>query len=71
MCRSLTEAPLGCPFTIYDGIEDHEVEKERLAARSEMTVGPSNIRMFPGGHFYINTSRSIFLQTFACDLLQL
>jgi medium-chain acyl-[acyl-carrier-protein] hydrolase len=64
------EALLACPLTIYGGIEDHEVEKERLAAWGEMTVGPSNIRMFPGGHFYINTSKSIFLQTFARDLLQ-
>jgi medium-chain acyl-[acyl-carrier-protein] hydrolase len=65
------EAPLGCPLTIYGGIEDHEVERDRLAAWSEMTIGPSNMRMFPGGHFYINTSQSIFLRTFASDLLQL
>src|SRR5262245_48362810 len=65
------EVPLGCPITIYGGIEDHEVERDRLAAWSEMTIGPSNIRMFPGGHFYLNSSRSIFLQTFAGDLLQL
>jgi medium-chain acyl-[acyl-carrier-protein] hydrolase len=64
-----TEAPLGCPITIYGGIEDHEVEKEGLAAWSEMTSGPSNMRMFPGGHFYINTSRAIFLRTFVGDLL--
>jgi medium-chain acyl-[acyl-carrier-protein] hydrolase len=65
------EAPLGCPITIYGGIEDHEVEREGLAAWSEMTTGPSNIRMFPGGHFYINTSQALFLQTFASDLSQL
>jgi len=65
------EAPLRCPITIYGGIEDHEVESERLAAWSEMTTGQSSIRMFPGGHFYINTSRINFLRTFALDLLQL
>jgi medium-chain acyl-[acyl-carrier-protein] hydrolase len=65
------ESPLGCPITIYGGIEDHEVERDRLAAWSEMTIGPSNIRMFPGDHFYINTSQSMFLRTFANDLLQL
>lgn len=64
------EAPLGCPLTIYGGIEDHEVERDRLASWGEMTTGPSSIRMFPGGHFFINTSQSTFLQTFACDLLQ-
>jgi medium-chain acyl-[acyl-carrier-protein] hydrolase len=65
------EPPLECPMTIYGGLEDHEVEAERLAAWSEMTVGACEIRMFPGGHFYINSSRSLFLQTFAGDLLRL
>jgi medium-chain acyl-[acyl-carrier-protein] hydrolase len=65
------ESPLECPMTIYGVLEDHTVEAERLAAWSEMTVGACEIRMFPGGHFYLNSSRSIFLQTFAVDLLQL
>ena len=65
------ETPLECPRTIYGGLEDHKVEAERLAAWSEMTVGTSEIRMFPGGHFYLNSSRATFLQTFAGDLLRL
>jgi medium-chain acyl-[acyl-carrier-protein] hydrolase len=64
------EAPLGCSLTIYGGIEDHKVESGRLASWSEMTVGASNIRMFSGGHFFINTTQATFLQTFARDLLQ-
>jgi medium-chain acyl-[acyl-carrier-protein] hydrolase len=63
------EPPLECPITIYGGLEDRKVESERLAAWSEMTVGESMTRMFPGGHFYLNSSRSVFLQTFAGDLL--
>jgi len=66
-----SEPPLECAMTIYGGLEDHEVEAAGLAAWSEMTVGPSEIRMFPGSHFYINDSRSIFLHTFAGDLLRL
>jgi medium-chain acyl-[acyl-carrier-protein] hydrolase len=65
------EPPLECPMTIYGGLEDQEVEAGRLAAWSEMTVGACEIRMFPGDHFYINSLRSIFLQTFAGDLLRL
>ena len=67
----LPESPLECPMTIYGGLDDHDVEAERLAAWREMTVGASEIRMFPGGHFYFNSSQSIFLQTFAGDLLRL
>ena len=65
------EPPLECPMTIYGGLEDQEAEPGRLAAWSEMTAGTCEIRMFPGGHFYLNSSRSIFLQTFAGDLLRL
>jgi len=65
------ESPLDCPITIYGGIEDHEVESEKLTAWSQMTVGACEIRMFPGGHFYINSSRATFLQIFAGDLLRL
>jgi medium-chain acyl-[acyl-carrier-protein] hydrolase len=65
------ESPLECPMSIYGGLEDREVKAERLAAWSEMTVGTCEVRMFPGGHFYLNSSRVIFLQTFAGDLLRL
>jgi len=67
----LPESPLECPMTIYGGLEDHKVEAERLAAWREMTVGASQIRMFPGGHFYLISSQAIFLQTLAGDLLRL
>jgi medium-chain acyl-[acyl-carrier-protein] hydrolase len=65
------EPPLECPMTIYGGLEDHEVEAGRLAAWSEMTVGACEIRKFPGGHFYLNSSQATFLRTFAGDLLRL
>jgi medium-chain acyl-[acyl-carrier-protein] hydrolase len=65
------ESPLEYPITIYGGIDDYEVDEERLAAWSEMSVGACEIRMFPGDHFYINSSQAIFLQTFADDLLRL
>jgi surfactin synthase thioesterase subunit len=58
-------------ITIYGGVEDHEVEAERLAAWSEMTLGPSEFRLFSGDHFYINDSQAAFLQIFADDLLRL
>jgi len=42
-----------------------------VTAWSEMTVGAYEVRMFPGGHFYLDSSRAIFLQSFAVDLLRL
>lgn len=65
------EPPLECSMTIYGGLEDREVEADRLAAWSEMTVGACEVRMFPGGHFYLNSLQATFLQTFTGDLLRL
>jgi medium-chain acyl-[acyl-carrier-protein] hydrolase len=65
------ESPLECPITIYGGIDDYEVEAERLAAWREMTSGAFEIRMFSGDHFYINSSQAIFLEIFAADLMRL
>jgi medium-chain acyl-[acyl-carrier-protein] hydrolase len=65
------ESPLECPMTVYGGLEDHSVDAERLASWSEMTAGVCEIRMFPGGHFYLKSSQSTFLQTFAGDLRRL
>jgi medium-chain acyl-[acyl-carrier-protein] hydrolase len=65
------ESPLECPITIYGGLDDHEVEAGRLADWREMTMGACEIRMFPGGHFYLNNSQAACLQTFAGDLLRL
>lgn len=66
-----SERPLECSMTIYGGLEDSGVDTGRLAAWSEMTSGASEMRMFPGGHFYINSSQTKFLRDFAADLLRL
>jgi medium-chain acyl-[acyl-carrier-protein] hydrolase len=65
------ESPLECPITVYGGTDDLLIEAKRLDAWNEMTVGACEIRMFPGGHFYLNGLRSPFLQTFVDDLLRL
>lgn len=38
------EAPLGCPLTIYGGIEDHEVKRERLAALRHSGYHPQQLK---------------------------
>lgn len=62
------EDPLHCPMTVYGGLEDPGVAAERLAGWRELTVGPCEIRMFPGGHFYIDSLQTTFLKTLASDL---
>jgi len=58
-------------MAIYGGPEGHEVGAGRLAAWSQTAVGACAARMFPDGHFYLNSSRPNFLQTFAGDLCRL
>jgi hypothetical protein len=45
------------------------VEAGRLAAWREMTAGDLDVREVRWQSFYLNSSRAIFLQTFAGDLL--
>ena len=65
------ESPLECPMTICGGLEDRRVEAGRLVAWSKMTTEACEVRLFPGGHFYLNSSRSTFLRTYSDDLLRL
>jgi medium-chain acyl-[acyl-carrier-protein] hydrolase len=65
------ESSLESPMTIYGRLENHEVEAGRLGAWIKMTAGVCEVRMFPGGHFYLNGSWVIFLRTFAGDLPRL
>jgi len=62
------EPPLGCPIRAYGGTEDPNVTREHLAAWSEQTTRSFALRLFPGGHFFLNTQRAHFLRALAADL---
>jgi medium-chain acyl-[acyl-carrier-protein] hydrolase len=49
------EAPLDLPLLVMGGTEDEEVSREGLAAWEGYTTGPFSVRLFPGGHFFLNT----------------
>ncbi|UZW58376.1 thioesterase II family protein [Lysobacter enzymogenes] len=66
-----SERPLDCSMTVYGGLEDGGVDSERLAAWSEMTQGECAVRMFPGGHFYINSAQASFLRALSTDMVGL
>ncbi|HEX8557031.1 MAG TPA: alpha/beta fold hydrolase [Pyrinomonadaceae bacterium] len=48
---------LTCPMTIYGGLEDAHDEPAGLAAWREHTLGPFELKMFAGDHFFINTAQ--------------
>ncbi|MBZ5625041.1 MAG: alpha/beta fold hydrolase [Acidobacteriia bacterium] len=48
------DAPLACPIRAYGGREDSNIRLEHLEAWAEQTTASFGVRLFPGGHFYLN-----------------
>jgi medium-chain acyl-[acyl-carrier-protein] hydrolase len=61
------EDPLECPITAFGGLDDSTVTREELAAWQHQTRGGFEMRMLPGGHFYLD---SAFLVRFIGDRLR-
>jgi surfactin synthase thioesterase subunit len=64
------DAPLDCAIRAYGGAEDSNVWREHLEAWAEQTTASFAVRLFPGGHFYMQSSQSEFLAALAADLEQ-
>jgi medium-chain acyl-[acyl-carrier-protein] hydrolase len=60
--------PLDCPITAYGGLADPESERQGLEAWRAQTTAGMNLRMFSGDHFFLETSRELFLQMLRRDL---
>ncbi|MDT7784040.1 MAG: hypothetical protein QOF58_2459 [Pseudonocardiales bacterium] len=52
------EPPLPCAVSAYGGMADEEVPAATLASWAEHTTGAFRLRLFDGGHFYLDESRS-------------
>nr|AXL06540.1 thioesterase [uncultured bacterium] len=44
---------LDCPVTVLTGDKDPRVSIEEAAAWEDHTTGPTELHVFPGGHFYL------------------
>ena len=64
------DAPLPCPLRAYGGAEDPNVRPEHLEAWAEQTTNSFAVRVFPGGHFYLNNTREEFANALEADLEQ-
>jgi medium-chain acyl-[acyl-carrier-protein] hydrolase len=64
------QAPLECALTAYGGLADPKVRREQLEAWARHTSGPFVLRMFPGGHFFLQDDRALLLRTLSADLHQ-
>jgi medium-chain acyl-[acyl-carrier-protein] hydrolase len=62
------EPPLDCPIFAYGGAADPNVRREHLDAWRHQTTGTFWLRIFPGGHFFIDSARPEFLAALSEDL---
>ncbi len=62
------DPPLAVPIRAYGGADDPNVRREHLEGWAEQTTGSFAVRVFPGGHFFLNTAREPFLQALEEDL---
>jgi surfactin synthase thioesterase subunit/glycosyltransferase involved in cell wall biosynthesis len=63
--------PLNCPIHAYGGKSDPNVTREHLESWQEHTTCAATVRLFPGGHFYLQTAQQEFLKALAADLGEL
>jgi len=65
-CRN--DEPLPCSITAYGGAEDPDVQEEQLLPWREMTRSAFDLKVFPGGHFFVQNSRREFLAAVGSEL---
>jgi surfactin synthase thioesterase subunit len=51
--RHTPGAAVECPVTVLTGSQDPRVDVEEARAWSEHTAGPTELCVFPGGHFFL------------------
>ncbi len=59
------EPPLPCPITALGGENDREVSLTDLEAWRDQTVGPFQICLFPGDHFFIRHDEASVVEAVA------
>jgi surfactin synthase thioesterase subunit/glycosyltransferase involved in cell wall biosynthesis len=62
------EAPLDVPVRAYGGVDDPNIRREHLDGWREQTTASFAVRLFPGGHFYLNEARDEVRAALEIDL---
>jgi pyochelin biosynthetic protein PchC len=55
--RHRARPKLACPVTGFAGDSDSEATPDQMRAWAEVTTAGFDLRVFPGGHFYLNPAR--------------
>jgi len=60
--------PLDCPISAFGGLQDTEARYDHLTAWHDQTRCAFTLRMLPGDHFFLHSSRTMLLRAISDDL---
>lgn len=66
--RYAPEPPLRAPIAAFGGRDDREVGRTDLEAWADQTTGAFDVRVFTGGHFFLQSEGSGVIAAVAADL---
>jgi medium-chain acyl-[acyl-carrier-protein] hydrolase len=67
----IREQPLDAGISAFGGLGDVDVHREDLEGWKDQTRGRFRLRMLPGDHFFINSSKDLLLESVARDLAEI
>ena len=73
LCKSYIytpKPPFSFSITAFGGLDDHGVPRRCIESWREHTTGPFALRMLPGDHFFLKTSRLPLLEAISKELEQ-
>ena len=65
--RGTDQPRLDCPVFGYVGERDAAISPEQMRGWADVSHGPFQLRVFPGGHFYLRTEETGLLAAMARD----
>jgi medium-chain acyl-[acyl-carrier-protein] hydrolase len=66
--RYADEAALPLPITCFGGVDDRYATPQELEAWQAQTRGSFRLRLYPGGHFFLQGAERAVLEELAADL---
>lgn len=62
--------PLDLPIAIYGGTQDPHTSRANLAAWRDQTQGGFSLKLFPGGHFFLQSHQAALLGALSQELIR-
>jgi medium-chain acyl-[acyl-carrier-protein] hydrolase len=67
----LPQPALECPISAFGGVQDPNVDRDSLERWRDETRGAFQVRLFPGGHFFLHAAQALLLRTLGQELDEL